>query len=125
MDEVKKLARGTKVGLQLGNTIGGVLGDVVIDRAGFRKGWQVLMYVTVWGIYLEKHGRPPETVRELADTIKTYDYSTMSRWRKAFGQAFPELDSPAPLWDQVKAAITSPAVEVAAMQAAAVEVQVA
>ncbi len=116
----KKIVKSSVGGGRLGWKVEGVLGEVVLERCGhdFRRGLQVLNYVAAWGLFFEIEGHGPATDRDLQDVVKV-PYATGSRWKRAFRQTFPELEDPAPLWEQVKSAVQSESVDVATLQVGA------
>jgi hypothetical protein len=61
----------------------------------------VLLYIVLWGRFVEVVGRPPVGDREHGRVIKLNHVSVM-RYRLRFLEAFPELDNPAPLYELVR-----------------------
>jgi hypothetical protein len=74
---------------------------VAIQRAGFRKGRQALMFATCWWIATHALGRPPATVDEYVDWWRDKSRSQAFRDQQAFRLAFPEYSTPTELADAV------------------------
>jgi len=75
------------------------LADLVHERVDGPTGMlHVLIYVALWGKFFDLTGREPSSGRELAAAMQMPN-KTLSRYRLRFISAFPELESPAPLWE--------------------------
>lgn len=122
----KKPIQDAAAGARDGWKVQGVLGDLVLDRCGREIGraMKVLSYVAAWGLFYEANGRGPNTVREFSAAVKV-PRNTANRWDHAFRETFPDLESPALLWAQVKAGVRSDSVEVVALEVGASQVKIA
>lgn len=97
------------------------LGDLVHERVeGTIDLYLVLSYVALWGSFSEMTGRPPSSNRELALTWNRKP-RTVDRWRDRFENAFPELESPAPLWATAREQVRSKDPDVITHQLGAVD----
>jgi hypothetical protein len=104
---VAKPSRQLRLGLREGISDGWAVGSnaTLADLVGARTSglglFYVLMYVGLWGRYLDEHGEPPPSNRQLARAFKLAP-RTVDRYRDRFDDAFPELDDPAQLYDAVR-----------------------
>ena len=69
------------------------MGQIAIQRMGFRKGGQALTFAVCWWIVTRKLGRPPETVDEYSDWWKQ-SRATGYREQAVFRKTFPEFAGP-------------------------------
>lgn len=95
--------------------------EVALRRVGFRRAVVAMTYLVKWGVYCELEPEP-HRVDEFAKWAGV-SLAAGYRQREAFGEAFPEYESPAAVWPLVKEAIDRKASErVQVGQACAVRV---
>jgi hypothetical protein len=70
---------------------------VAMQRAGFVKGRQGLMFAVCWWIATAELGRSPDTVEEYAEWWDGRSRSQAFRDQAAFRQCFPEFATPTEL----------------------------
>jgi hypothetical protein len=109
----RQLRLGLREGISDGWAVGSnaTLADLVGSRTSGLGLFYVLMYVGLWGRYLEAHGEPPPSNRQLALAFKLAP-RTVDRYRDRFDDAFPELDDPAKLLEAVHLEVTGDSPEV-------------
>lgn len=88
------LAEGIRDGWAIGTN--DTLADLVATRSRGLAMYYVLLYVAMFAKFTDLVGRPPASDRELGRVLKA-SHVTLSRYRARFEEAFPELDTPAPL----------------------------
>jgi hypothetical protein len=98
-----QLRLGLREGIVDGWTFGKneTLADLVASRTTGVGLFYVLLYVAIWGRYVELVGEPPRSNLALSTTMKMPN-KTVDRYRRRFVKAFPELEDPAPLYDLVR-----------------------
>ena len=85
----------------------GVAGDQtladVLEQRGVHplRQFTVLKFVATWGLVTETLGREPHSYGEFI-RVSQVKPRTGWAWLAAFREAFPEFDSPAPLWAGVR-----------------------
>jgi hypothetical protein len=99
--KVSQAVESARLGAKLGQLTGDTLGDIVLDRTNIVTAWQILNYVAVWGVYVERFGREPKSCREMS-AVTPQSHATLSRWQTKFRKVFPEYESPAVLWSKVR-----------------------
>jgi hypothetical protein len=98
---------GLSDGLRDGWAASGTVAELVRERTdGALPMLHVLTYVGLWGRFTEANGRHPRSVLELSKAMKV-SQKTLWRWERRFAESFPELDSPAPLWERVRARVSA------------------
>lgn len=103
--------RSARAGAKLGKVTADTLADVVLDRgANPVAAFHVLNYIALWGVFVESQGREPRSIRELAE-LGSQSRATIDRWAGKFRRTFPEYETPAVLWSQVRERIDAPAVD--------------
>lgn len=96
-----KAVRSFKAGWAVGGSDS--LTDVLMERGlSLPKAMSVCRWVALWGIVREGTGKEPGSVDEVVALTKVSRRSAF-RWQAAFRDAFPELQSPAVLWEMVRA----------------------
>jgi hypothetical protein len=73
---------------------------VAVDRRGIIKGPKAVAYIAQWCVTSTELGRPA-TAEEVAASWGE-SRATGYRWQQDFRAAFPEWDTPEPVWDQVR-----------------------
>jgi hypothetical protein len=75
-------------------------GDLVYERTGsnMRDGYLVLMYIALWGAFVDAVGREPQSVSELSRAFPAISRRTMQRYSDRFRAVFPEYATPSVLW---------------------------
>jgi len=90
------LPDGIRDGWAIGNSS---LAELVHERSDGPTGMlHVLIYIALWGKFFDLTGREPASGRELATAMQMPN-KTLARYRLRFISAFPELESPRPLWE--------------------------
>lgn len=77
------------------------LAELVGSRTSGLGLFYVLLYIALWGRYLDTFGEPPPSNNQLAKSMKMAA-KTIDRYRHRFDEAFPELDDPGVLYDAVR-----------------------
>jgi hypothetical protein len=97
------LAEGLKDGWAV---TGSSLAEVVEERTdGVSAMLHVLTYIALWGRFTEQAGREPASILELSTAMRMPN-KTLWRWAERFAESFPELESPAPLWELVRGPVS-------------------
>lgn len=95
------IIRTAKVGWAVGGS--DTLVEMLMERGlSLPKAMTVCRWVALWGVVREGTGREPSSVDEVVALTKV-PRRTAFRWQAAFRDAFPEMQSPAVLWEVVKA----------------------
>jgi hypothetical protein len=116
-----KVARSFKAGWAVGGSE--TLTEVLMDRGvSLPKAMTVCRWIALWGVYREATGLEPESVDAVCALTKV-NRRTAFRWQAGFREAFPEMQSPAVLWELVKADLRGDDVEKVAVQVAAAHIQ--
>lgn len=71
--------------------------ELAVTNAGFRQGIRAMTFVHLWGVAREALGHEP-SAEELANWWNSPE-RTIYREQAAFRQAFPTLETPAPIAD--------------------------
>jgi hypothetical protein len=105
MDDMKEqqMKLGLADGLRDGWAVSGMtLAEVVEERTDGVLGMvNLLTYIALWGRFVELVGREPVSRLELSTSMRVPN-KTLWRWAELFADSFPELESPAPLWELVR-----------------------
>lgn len=100
--------RAAQSGGSLGYKTAATLADVVLDRQSNPiAAYHVLNYIAVWGVFVETQGREPRSIHEMSELV-SQSRATLDRWAQKFRKTFPEYDTPAVLWAQVRENLADP-----------------
>jgi hypothetical protein len=100
--------RAAQSGASLGYRTAETLADVVLDRQKNPvHAYHVLNYIAVWGVYVESQGREPRSILEMSEIVGQ-SRATLDRWARRFRQTFPEYETPAVLWSQIRSKVLDP-----------------
>lgn len=81
--------------------VSGTLADLVVERdVNPLRGLSAFYFIAAWGVYRDRKGTEPRTVDEIAE-VTGLSRRKLFRWQAAFREVFPELATPATLWDLV------------------------
>lgn len=100
--------RAAQAGAGVGYRTAETLADIVLDRQSNPiTAYHVLSYVAVWGVFVESQGREPRSIREMSELVGQ-SRATLDRWSQKFRKTFPEYDTPAVIWAQVRDKVVDP-----------------
>src|SRR3954467_13409522 len=80
------------------------LSILLARRIGFWNGGRVLVFIIAWGIFTEKHDRPPESVEEYSDYFGQSERSTY-RELALFRKGLPGEPDPTRIWELIRAQV--------------------
>jgi hypothetical protein len=100
--------RAAQSGAAVGYRTAETLADVVLDRQSNPvTAYHVLNYIAVWGVFVESQGREPRSIREMSEIVGQ-SRATIDRWASKFRKTFPEYETPAVIWAQVRSKVLDP-----------------